>query len=261
MAGSNNLETREFRAKEKIIPRPLAGRSELASNGCMKPTALPRRNIIAAAALAALPLAAQDKPAAPPPKPRQADEVVKAFVIAGHADSKIAMVKEMLDKDPGLAVASWDWGGGDWETALGGASHIGSREMSHFLLENGSRIDAFCAAMLGRAELLSAVLAVSPAAARVRGPHGYCLLYHIAINGQVSLAEMVKPQLVGQAPHYNQALLAAVGHGKLEMTSWLLKNGVTDPNQRDFRGRTLLTIASEGGYKEIVELLQKAGVR
>jgi hypothetical protein len=230
--------------------------------GCMKSTAFPRRKLIAAAAFAALPIEAQDKPAAPPPpKPRQADDVVKAFVIAGHSDSKIATVKEMLDKDPKLALASWDWGGGDWETALGGAGHIGSREMAHFLLENGARIDAFCAAMLGRADLLSAVLALSPAAARVLGPHGFTLLYHVAISGQVSLAELVKPHLAGKAPHYNQALLASVGHGKLDMTSWLLRNGATDLNQSDFRGRTPLAIATEAGHKGIAELLQKAGAR
>jgi ankyrin repeat protein len=43
------------------------------------------------------------------------------------------------------------------------------------------------------------------------------------------------------------------------MTAWLLKNGVTDPNQPDFRGRRPLTVATEAGHKEIAELLQKAG--
>lgn len=227
----------------------------------MNPTALPRRNLLAAAAVAAFPLPAQDKPAPPPAKPRQTDEIVKAFVVAGHADSKIDQVKEMLKQDPQLAVASWDWGAGDWETALGGASHVGSREMAHFLLENGARIDAFCAAMLGRRELLAAILTASPAAALVRGPHTYCLLYHVATGGEVLLAELVKPHLTGQAAHFNQALLPSVAHKHLEMTAWLLKNGVTDPNLTDFRGRRPLTIASEAGQREIVEMLQKAGAR
>jgi hypothetical protein len=224
----------------------------------MKPTALPRRNLLAAAALAAVPLTAQDKPGAPP---RQTDETVKAFVVAGHTDAKIATVREMLDKDPKLAVASWDWGAGDWETALGGASHVGSREMAHFLLEHGARIDAFCAAMLGRRDLLAAILTASPAAALVRGPHTYCLLYHVATNGDVSLAELVKPHLVGQEAHFNQAVVPSVAHKHLEMTAWLLKNGVTDPNQTDFRGRRPLTIATEAGQKEIADLLQKNGAR
>jgi Ankyrin repeats (3 copies) len=228
----------------------------------MKPTALPRRNLLAAAALAALPLPAQDKPAPPPPKPRQADELVKAFVIAGHSDANIAKVKEMLDQDPRLAAASWDWGLGDWETALGGAGHIGSREMAHFLLENGARIDAFCAAMLGRTDLLAAVLATTPAAARVLGPHRFTLMYHAAISGQVPVVELIKPHLTAaQAPHFDQALVAAVIHGHLEMTAWLLKNGVSNPNMTDFKGRTTRTIATEAGHKEIAELLEKAGAR
>jgi hypothetical protein len=228
----------------------------------MKPTALPRRNLLAAAALAALPLPGQDKPAPPPPKPRQTDEVVKAFVIAGHDNAKIAKVKEMLDQDPNLAVASWDWGGGDWESALGGASHLGSRDMAHFLLENGARIDAFCATMLGRRDLLAAILATTPAVVRVVGPHRYTLLYHAAVSGLVPIAEMIKPHLTAaEAPHYNQALQTSVSHKHLEMTAWLLKNGVTDPNLPDFRGRRPLTVATDAGQKEIAELLQKAGGR
>jgi hypothetical protein len=228
----------------------------------MKPTALPRRSLFAAAAFAALPLPAQDKPAAPAPKPRQADDMVKSFVIAGHSDANLPKVKEMLQQDPALAVASWDWGGGDWETALGGAGHIGSREMAHFLLENGARIDAFCAAMLGRRDLLAAVLAATPAAALVLGPHRFTLMYHAAISGQVPVVELIQPHLKPTlASHYNQALVAAVIHGHLEMTAWLLKNGVSDPNLTDFKGRSTLTIATEAGHKEIAELLRKAGAR
>ena len=58
----------------------------------------------------------------------------------------------MLDRDPKLVYASWDGGGGDWETGLGGASHVGSNTMARFLLAKGARIDAFCAAMLGERE-------------------------------------------------------------------------------------------------------------
>ncbi len=55
---------------------------------------------------------------------RQELELVKAFVQAGHGDQNIAKVKEYLARDPKLIYATWDWGGGDWETALGGASHL-----------------------------------------------------------------------------------------------------------------------------------------
>jgi hypothetical protein len=192
-------------------------------------------------------------------QPRQDDDLVKAFVVAGHADPSIPKVKEMLARDPKLATAAWDWGGGDWETALGGAAHVGSREMAHFLLENGARVDAFVVTMLGLREPALSLLAVSPAVARVRGPHGFSLMYHAAISGSVPLAQAIAAHLPKQAPDYNQALLSAAGHGRVEMTEWLLANGVTDPNMKDFRGKRPLTIATERGFKEIAEALRKFG--
>src|SRR2546421_2176571 len=60
--------------------------------------------------------------------------LVKAFVGAGHGDKYLDRAKELLVQDPKLIYAVLDWGGGDWETALGGASHTGSREMARYLL-------------------------------------------------------------------------------------------------------------------------------
>lgn len=224
----------------------------------MQTTDLARRNLLTAgmAALATTRLNAQSQPQ---PKPRQEMELVKAFVIAGHADANLAKVKDMLQQDPKLATAAWDWGAGDWETALGGSGHMGAREMAHFLLENGARIDAFCAAMLGRRDLLGAVLAFTPEAAKVLGPHGFTLLYHAALSGQVGAAELIKPHLEEKSLHYNQALRGAVGSGHIEMTSWLLRNGVTNPNQTDFAGKRPLTVATDKGFREIAEELRKFG--
>src|SRR5262245_30214145 len=69
------------------------------------------------------------------------------FVIYAHSD--LAMTRKLLEKEPALLNATMDWGGGDWETGLGGASHMGRRDIAEFLLERGARIDLFCAAMLG----------------------------------------------------------------------------------------------------------------
>ncbi len=41
-----------------------------------------------------------------------------------------------------------DWGGGDWESALGGASHMGNEPSLSFLLKNGARMDIFAATSL-----------------------------------------------------------------------------------------------------------------
>lgn len=89
---------------------------------------------------------ARPVPRRPPPlRPEQ----VHAFVRAGHAD--LAAVRQMVAEEPGLLNATWDWGGGDWETALGGASHMGTRATAEYLVSQGARMDVFCAAMLGKA--------------------------------------------------------------------------------------------------------------
>jgi len=88
-------------------------------------------------------------------KPPIQPDLVSEFV--GHAHGNLQRVRELLQQEPGLLNAAWDWGGGDWETALGGASHTGSREMALLLLEKGARIDSFCAAMLGERDVVAAL--------------------------------------------------------------------------------------------------------
>src|SRR5216110_3483899 len=71
---------------------------------------------------------------------------VKRFVIAGHFN--LEAVKEMLGADPTLINGAIDWGNGDFETALGGASHMGRRDIAEFLLEHNARMDIFAATVL-----------------------------------------------------------------------------------------------------------------
>ncbi len=160
----------------------------------------------------------------------------------------------MLAEEPGLLNAAWDWAAGDWETALGGAAHLGNRTNAEYLLEQGARIDAFAAAMLGYRDVVATLLKSSPAAATAKGPHGLTLLYHVAISGDVALAQTLQPILKG-SDDYNQALGAAARGGHVEMTRWLLANGVTNPAQRDALGRTPLQVAQENNFAEIAALL------
>lgn len=59
-------------------------------------------------------------------------ELVQRFVSDAHRD--IDSVKDMVEKEPALVNACWDWGGGDWETGLGAAAHTGSRDIAEYLL-------------------------------------------------------------------------------------------------------------------------------
>ena len=110
------------------------------------------------------------------------------FVIFAHSD--LEMVKKLLDREPMLINATIDWGGGDWETALGGASHMGRKDIVEFLLSRGARMDLFCAAMMGQLEIIRSMLTLEPALIDARGPHGFNLHFHAQV-GQ----EKAKPVL------------------------------------------------------------------
>jgi hypothetical protein len=94
----------------------------------------------------------------------------------------------MLDAEPRLLRATWDWGGGDFETALGAAAHMGRRDIAALLLERGAQLDLFAAAMLGEMTIVRAALEARPSLARVPGPHGIPLLAHAKAGGPPAAA-------------------------------------------------------------------------
>ncbi len=126
----------------------------------------------------------------PPKRPDPLNlELVKTFVIAGHGD--LAKTQQMLTETPGLLNATWDWGGGDFETALGGAGHMGRKDIADFLIGQGARMDIFVAAMLGRIDFVKAALVAYPSLINSKGPHGIPLMAHAKKRGDEN-AEMVK---------------------------------------------------------------------
>jgi hypothetical protein len=103
------------------------------------------------------------------------------FVIYAH--SSLEMTTKLLDREPGLLNAAVDWGGGDWETALGGASHMGKKEIVQFLIGRGARVDLFCATMLGKTEIVKSLLQLQPTLIDAKGPHGFSLHFHAQVGG------------------------------------------------------------------------------
>jgi hypothetical protein len=79
--------------------------------------------------------------------PTQPPELARELVTVAHFDLKRA--KELVEARPSLARASWDWGFGDWEDALGAASHMGNRPIAEYLISKGARPSLFSATMLG----------------------------------------------------------------------------------------------------------------
>jgi hypothetical protein len=111
---------------------------------------------------------------------------VQAFVANAHGD--VEVVRSLLADEPRLVNASWDWGGGDWETGLGAAAHMGRRDIALLLLESGARLDLFAAAMLGDHEVVRATLAAYPEMRDAPGPHGIPLIEHARAGGDEAQA-------------------------------------------------------------------------
>src|SRR4051794_29137718 len=108
--------------------------------------------------------------------------LVREFVANAHGD--LERVKALLAEQPKLVNAARDWGGGDWETGLGAAAHVGRRDIAELLLERGARLDVFAAAMLGRLEIVRAMLDAYPELVSARGPHGIPLRAHAEAGGE-----------------------------------------------------------------------------
>jgi hypothetical protein len=109
-------------------------------------------------------------------------ELVQAFVGKSHGD--LEFVRARLAETPALVNAAWDWGGGDWETGLGAASHVGRRDIAELLLAHGARLDLFAATMLGKLEIVKAILTDNPEARHAPGPHGISLRVHAEMGGE-----------------------------------------------------------------------------
>lgn len=158
-----------------------------------------------AASVLALPASARSAPRTragssedvPSGFPAQNPELVQRVVGRSHFD--LDAVRELLADQPELAKASWDWGFGDWESALGAASHTGRREIAELLIAHGARPDLFTYAMLGRIDAVRAMIAAQPGVQRIPGPHGITLLAHARFGGDESRDVLAYLEELGDA--------------------------------------------------------------
>lgn len=123
---------------------------------------------------------------------------VKPYPEFPHTDPKLVQemvgvchfnetrVKELVQLKPELINAVWDWGYGDFETALGAASHTGRRSIAEFLIQHGARLDIFAATMLGMTDVVKAMVTALPGVQKTPGPHGISLLSHAKAGGDAA---------------------------------------------------------------------------
>ncbi|WP_411028843.1 hypothetical protein [Spongiimicrobium sp. 3-5] len=108
-------------------------------------------------------------------------EMVQEFVRIAHSD--FSVVKTMLEKTPTLLNASWDWGNGDFETAMGAAAHMGLHEVVSYLMSKGCALDIFALSFLGKTTLVINLIEAYPQLLNAVGPHGLTLLHHTKKGG------------------------------------------------------------------------------
>ena len=111
-------------------------------------------------------------------------EKVNEFVKVCHSD--LDKVKALVTELPNLIFASWDWGGGDFESGIEAAGHMGRKDIASYLMEKGSRTNIFLLTMLGETELIKQYLKLFPQHLRMKGPHGLSLLHHANKGGDGS---------------------------------------------------------------------------
>lgn len=104
------------------------------------------------------------------------DEIVSDVVGSSHFNFE--HVQELVNHRPELARANWDWSFGDWESALGAASHVGRRDIAEFLISKGARPNIFTFAMFGNYEIVKSMIEAMPILKSTDGPHGISLLRH-----------------------------------------------------------------------------------
>ena len=186
---------------------------------------------------------AQETPPVPEVFPRQAAEMAREIVGVSH--SNLVRVKELVAARPALARASWDWGYGDWETALGAASHVGNKEIAAVLLAAGAHPTIFSAAMLGQLETVKAFIAATPGIQKTRGPHGIPLMDHARAGEATEVVKFLES--VGDAePRYPSEPLIAGDPDALHGT-YVFGAGATDRLVVSTNSRGQLVMKREGG--------------
>jgi hypothetical protein len=105
-------------------------------------------------------------------------QLTVASEVVGVAHFNLQRLKVLVDPRPELAKAEWDWGFGDWESAIAAASHVGRKDIADYLISKGAVPTLFTYAMLGHCETVKAMISAYPGIQKNFGPHGITLLQH-----------------------------------------------------------------------------------
>jgi hypothetical protein len=144
-----------------------------------------------------LSLACNDTPTAASPHDRYPAiqlEIASEVVSVSHFN--LDRLKELVDPRPELAKTVWDWGFGDWESAIAAASHVGRKDIVDYLVSKGAVPTIFTYAMLAEYETLKTMIGAYPGSQKNFGPHGITLLQHAKTGLQTQGVDKGKAQRV-----------------------------------------------------------------
>lgn len=114
-------------------------------------------------------------------------ELILEFVLAAH--KSFDETKKILEKYPLLLNCTSQFKKGDFETAVGGASHMGRRDIVDYLVSKGARLDIFNYAFLGYDDFIKKIVTDYPYLLNSYGPHGFTLLHHAEVGKRTELVE------------------------------------------------------------------------
>ncbi len=129
--------------------------------------------------------------------PRHGLDAVHDIVLKSHFD--LEHVTNAVTARPALAKAAIDHGYGDWESAIGAASHTGRRAIAEVLIAHGARPTHFTFAMLGDVDAVRAMVGSRPELRSLLGPHGISLMGHARAGGDEARGVLAYLEELGDA--------------------------------------------------------------
>lgn len=111
---------------------------------------------------------------------------ISEFVSAAH--KSLEDTQKIIEAKPLLLNCTSQLAKGDFETAIGGASHMGRKDIADFLVSKGARLDIFNYTFLGYDDFVRKLITDHPHLLNAPGPHGFTLLHHAEVGERKELA-------------------------------------------------------------------------
>lgn len=192
-----------------------------------------------------------------PEFPSHDPDIVREVVGASHG--RIERVRELVEASPALAGAAWDWGFGDWESALGAASHMGRRDIAELLIHHGARPNLFTFAMLGHLSVVKAYVEAMPGIQKIPGPHGITLLRHARAGGAQAEAVVGYLESVGGADDGPTSLEVTDEQKATYVGRYVFGKGEDDRFEVSINSRGSLAIARGDQFSRVLNRVETHG--